>query len=114
MGTLHVPEHTGLLGALADHGFAPGFDDAGSDEEAGAPELRVRHAGAIVEEVLKSPEDFLFLGWAGAGPTFGGGDEPIDFPRLEPMAPLPGVPGFGRFVWIGDGGRANASKIPYF
>ena len=50
-GAGDVPAHAGQFEALADDGFAAGFDDAGADEHAVVAEVGVAHAVGVGFEV---------------------------------------------------------------
>jgi len=52
-GSVGVPAHPGLFEALADDGFAAGFDGAGSDEVAELAEVRVTHPVGVGLEVAE-------------------------------------------------------------
>jgi hypothetical protein len=47
------PVHAGLLDALADDGFASGFDDAGADEQTVGAEPVVAYSGCVGLEVAQ-------------------------------------------------------------
>jgi hypothetical protein len=49
----HCPEHTGLLESGADHRFARGFNDTGTDKQVLSAELGITHSLGVVLEVSR-------------------------------------------------------------
>jgi len=60
VGSANGPEHAGLFEAVADDGFAAGFDDAGADKQMLPAKFGIAHAPGVVRKVGGfASDDFL-------------------------------------------------------
>lgn len=110
-----APEHSGLLHAPADDGFASGFDDSAADEVSFFPEVAVAGAPGVGLEVFHlSTDGFELLGGHLVTPFFeesaGGGEDGFDAGSFEFFGPA-GLEGSGFFAAGAFEGSGEGSEV---